>query len=183
MLPRESRGQIRIPSLGSCFWKNMIFESVVCIFIMIVCDFRNLWIIWDRNRWSGKLLVETFSSTKNPNVDFYARIFGRIFSAKLSMIFLTQLFFDRKLFSVEKIHRTFRWKNPTPQFFRPTNNFRRFFFRQMFSDFFRRKMFDQYFFGSPIPIANDPKIPKITLRTAYEHYKNTNSGFNQGYSS
>ena len=66
-------------------------------------------------------------------------------------------------------------KNPTKKYFRPTKNFGQLFFRQNFSDFFRRKFFDQYVFGSPIPIPNDPKIPKITLRTAYGHYKNTNS--------
>ena len=31
------------------------------------------------------------------------------------------------------------------------------------------------FFGSPISIPNDLKIPKITLRTACDQYKNTNS--------
>ena len=40
----------------------------------------------------------------------------------------------------------------------------------LWSNFFSIK-----FFWSPIPILNFPKIPKITLRTACDHFKNTNS--------
>ena len=46
-----------------------------------------------------------------------------------------------------------------------------FFFDQKFSDFFRRKFFPTKKIGSHISIPNDPKIPKITLRTACDHYK------------
>ena len=49
------------------------------------------------------------------------------------------------------------------------------FFRWDVFGFFRRFFFRQKFLGLPIPIPNDPKIPKITLRTACNHYKNTNS--------
>ena len=37
------------------------------------------------------------------------------------------------------------------------------------------KHFRPKIFGSHISIPNDPKIPKITLRTACHHYKNTNN--------
>ena len=46
---------------------------------------------------------------------------------------------------------------------------------KVFGFFFRRKIVRQNFFGSPISIPNDPKIPKITLRTACDHYKITKS--------
>ena len=42
-------------------------------------------------------------------------------------------------------------------------------------DFCSTKNCQTFFFGSPISIPNDPKIPKITLRTACDHYKITNS--------
>ena len=45
-----------------------------------------------------------------------------------------------------------------------------FFSTKKFSDFFRR-----IFLGLPIPIPKFPKIPKITLRAACDHFKNTNS--------
>ena len=62
-------------------------------------------------------------------------------------------------------------------FFRGKSNFfgPTFFFDQTFSDFFRRKKIGKTIFGSPISIPNDPKIPKITLRTSCDHYKITNS--------
>ena len=44
-------------------------------------------------------------------------------------------------------------------------------FDQKFPDFFRRKFFRPEIFGLPIPIPNFPKIPKITLRTACDHFK------------
>ena len=43
------------------------------------------------------------------------------------------------------------------------------FSTKKFSDFFRRKIFRPTFFGSPIPIPNFPKIPKIILRTTCVH--------------
>ena len=48
-------------------------------------------------------------------------------------------------------------------------------FDQKFSDFFSTKNFSTKKIGSPISIPNDPKIPKITLRTACDNYKNTNN--------
>ena len=41
--------------------------------------------------------------------------------------------------------------------------------------FFDEKIFDNFFFRVSISIPNFPKIPKITLRTACDHYKNTNN--------
>ena len=49
------------------------------------------------------------------------------------------------------------------------------FFDQKFSDFFRRKFFRPKFFRVLISIPNFPKIPKISLRTACDHYKHTNN--------
>ena len=102
---------------------------VVRIFIMVArcskCDFRNLGIIWDRNRWS-----EIFCRT--------------IFRRKKSENFWSKFFWDQKI--------------------------------SIFSrNFFRWKIFRPNFFWVPIPIPNFPKIPKITLRTACDHFKNTNS--------
>ena len=92
------------------------------------------------------------------------------------IFFRPKIFFDRKIFfGRKKIIENFDEKKSDQKYFRPTKNFDHFFFDKSFRIFFRRKFFDQYFFGSPIPIPNDPKIPKITLRTAYGHYKNTNS--------
>ena len=64
-------------------------------------------------------------------------------------------------------------KNPIKKYFRPTKIFDQKNFDQKFSDFFRRKIFRPKFFGSLIPIPNFPKIPKIVLRTACDHFKNT----------
>ena len=51
--------------------------------------------------------------------------------------------------------------------------------KQFSTKSFRIYLFDNFFrecfFGSPIPIPNDPKIPKITLRTACDQYKITKS--------
>ena len=45
------------------------------------------------------------------------------------------------------------------------------FSTKKFSDFFRRKKNRSNFFGSPIPIPNFPKIPKIILRTPCDDSK------------
>ena len=110
-----------------------------------------------RKKIGRKFFVEqnpkTFVEKKLVEICGWPKFFLiEFFSSKFSMTF----------FSIKNI-------------FRPTKNFDQMFFRQKFSDFFRRKIFDQKIFGSHIPIPNDPKIPKITLRTAYDHYKNTNS--------
>ena len=103
--------------------------------------------------------------------------------------------FDRKNFRSKKKSKMFGRKNFRSKkidFFR--DFFRsKYFFDQTFSGFFfdrffSIKMFDlffrtffstifflHFFLGSPISIPNFPKIPKITLRTACDHYKITNS--------
>ena len=47
---------------------QVFFVRAVRIFIMVArcskCDFRNLGIIWDRNRWPENVLSEKFSSKK-----------------------------------------------------------------------------------------------------------------------
>ena len=60
-------------------------------------------------------------------------------------------------------------------YFRSIKNFDQKNFDQKFSDFFRRKKIRPEIFGLPIPIPISPKIPKITLRTACDHFKNTNN--------
>ena len=57
-------------------------------------------------------------------------------------------------------------KSTTKNIFRPT-----FFSTKMFLDFFRRKKLSMKKIWLPIPMGNFPKIPKITLRTACEHFK------------
>ena len=52
------------------------------------------------------------------------------------------------------------------------------FFRNSFRIFSTKKCSTTKI-GSPISIPNDPKIPKITLRTACDHYKNTNNAHEQ----
>ena len=151
---------------------------VVRIFIMVArCskyDFRNLGIIWDRNRWSENF-VGNFSSKKIRKL-LVGKFLGPTFFRFLSDFFVEKINEKSgKIFEIfEKIFDfslTFSTKN-----FRTKN--RKMFPKksdQKFSDFFRRKFFRPCFFGSPISIPNDPKIPKIILRTACDHYKNTNN--------
>ena len=51
-------------------------------------------------------------------------------------------------------------------------------FDEKFSGFFSTKHFPTKYYRITISIPNDPKIPKITLRTACDHYKNTNNAHN-----
>ena len=78
-------------------------------------------------------------------------MFGKIFGEKID-------FFDRCFFSVK--NRKFL----VPKNVRP----------KVFGFFFDEKNSIKHF-GSPISIPNDPKIPKMTLRTACDHYKITKS--------
>ena len=81
------------------------------------CDFRNLGIIWDRNRWSGKKNVETFfgKTSKYQNFEF-------------SLPFSTNFFFGQKS------------KNYGPQ--KKSTNVFGFFFRQnVFDTFFSDHLF------------------------------------------
>ena len=80
-----------------------------------------------------------------------------MFSSKKKFRQKVSNFFDRK--------KMFEKKS---KFFGPN-----FFFDQKFSDFFRRFFFRPIFFRVPISIPNFPKIPKIILRTACDHSKNT----------
>ena len=135
------------------------------------CDFRNLGIIWDRNRWSENFSSDFFSSKKKQKHAMLRKKSGKNGRPK----------FRSKMFSidflVEKIILIFDHKKSIEKMF--DQNFCRpklFFFSQHFCfDFFRRKNFRRKISGSHISIPNDPKIPKITLRTACDHYKNTNN--------
>ena len=105
------------------------------------------------------------------------KIGRKIFVEKNPKTFGRKKFWDQKfsIFCRKKIIEHFGEKKSDQKYFRPTKNFDHFLFDKSFRIFFRRKMIDHYFFGSPISIPNDPKIPKITLRTACDHYKNTNN--------
>ena len=148
------------------------------------CDFWNLWKIWDRNRYSKKNWSKTFSSKKIRKL-LVEKIFGttifRFFVEKKSLkkSMKIQNFEisgeNRKIFEISKFlnfHWFFQRKKVRTKidFFGP-----KMFFDQKFSDFFRRNIFRHKISGSPISIPNDPKITKITLRTACDHYKNTNN--------
>ena len=92
---------------------------------------------------------------------------SKIFRRKKSENFSSKIFWDQQ-FSIEHF---FDQNFGRPKIF--DKNFSTF----CFDIFFRRKFFRQFFFGSPISIPNDPKIPKIILRTTCDHYKNTNIAF------
>ena len=91
-------------------------------------------------------------------------------------IFWPKMFFDRKNKVNKVIHFFFRSKIfSIKKYFFDQNMFRPLFFfgTSFLIFFFRRKNFRQTIFGSPIPIPNFPKIPKIILRTACDRSKYT----------
>ena len=126
---------------------------------------------------------------------FLSKIFS---SKKKSEHFWSKIFWDQKISIfvrkkiVEKVNENSKFRN-----FENFSKFQNFEFSLTFSSkffsgknrkclvpiFFSTKsfriFFDDFFstkkIGSHISIPNDPKIPKITLRTACDHYKITNS--------
>ena len=133
------------------------------------------------NFWSKKIWSKFLVGRKYFLIGFFfIEIFDEIF-------FRPNIFFDRKIFLVEKnFIENFDEKNPIKKYFRSTKNFDQIFFdpisfstknyfrQNVFGFFVDEKIFDQKIW-LPIPMANFPKIPKIILRTASDHFKNTNS--------
>ena len=92
-------------------------------------------------------MIEKKNDRKKFGRDFFGR--QKFWSAK----FLVEFFFRSKKIDPKNI-------------FQPT-----FFSTKMFWNFFRRKKLSMKKIWLPIPMGNFPKIPKITLRTACEHFK------------
>ena len=107
-----------------------------------------------------------------------------------NFVFLSNFFSMKKLMKIQnfEISKIFRKKIEISKFWIFINFFIEKFFDQKskifgpknfptksFRIFFRRKNYRPKKFRAPISMPNDPKIPKIILRTAYDHYKITNS--------
>ena len=147
------------------------------------CDFWNLWKIWDRNRYSKKIWSKNCSSKKNRK-----RLVEKNFGTKKFRFLVERLFVEKvndnsKFWDFEKISK----KIEISKFWIFIGFFiglfrqkieivwSKMFSTKRFRVFFRRFVFRQKYFRVPISIPNFPKIPKITLRTACDHLKNTNS--------
>ena len=147
-------------------------------------DFWNLGKFWDRNRWTKIFLLNKFRR-KNPKTfwsnffwDQHFSIFDRFFFRwesqwKFKISKFRKIFEKNQNFEILNFHWFFQRKNFRQKieiFWSQKKNS-----TKSFRIFVRRKIFRQFFSGLPISIPNDPKIPKITLRTACDHYKITNS--------
>ena len=139
---------------------------VVRIFVLIArcskCDFRNLGEILLRYRWSKKIRSTFFFRQKNKKVrrqkkyvDWFSDFSKgfRKFPYKAAGSFIRK--FPKTLTKIRK---------SIDIFFLPTN----------FFIFLTKKKSWPNFFWPPISKQNFPKIPKITLRTACDQYKNAN---------
>ena len=130
------------------------------------------------------MLVVKFFVKKNPKTFGRKHFWAKNFRFFVEKCFVEKVNENSKFWNFEKISKKFEISNfwifidffiekffgKKSKIFGPKKHF-----DQKFSDFFRRKIFRRKIFGSPISIPNDPKIPKITLRTACDHYKITNS--------
>ena len=120
------------------------FHAVVRIFIMVArcskCDFRNLGIIWDRNRWSEKKLSENFSSKKIRKLLVENFLGPKIFD------------FCRKKKIVEKINENSKFWN--------FENFRKFF--EISKNWFSLTFSTKNFFGQKSKIFGPKNFrPKV----------------------